>query len=78
MPEIEKDVIFNLIGKKLTGHISNSENKLLSDWIDSSEDARICYEDIKLYWANIYFYTGDEALVSQKELRDKIWENVFC
>ncbi len=77
MPELQKDFIYNLIGKKLSGQISIADNDSLLDWIDSSKEAIVCYEDLKMSWGNIQFSSNIKNLYSPEEIRDEIWEKAF-
>jgi len=49
----------------------------LLDWINSSQAAKIKYEELKKYWSNIHFSSRSTKLVSQKETRDMIWGKAF-
>lgn len=77
MSKLRSDFIYNLIGKKLSGQISKTENDSLINWINSSKEAKKNYEEIKMQWSNIHFTYSKATLNSAEEIRDMIWEKAF-
>ncbi|MCG8305859.1 MAG: FecR domain-containing protein [Cytophagales bacterium] len=77
MSELSTNIVYNLIGKKLSGQASASELKQLDDWINSGEESKEKYEEIKSIWAKVNFSHDNTELVSQAEVNERIWNEVF-
>ncbi len=77
MPKSSLNSIYNIVARKVSGQITERENKLFDKWINSSEEAKETYNDLEKIWSNRYFSEEDVELVSQREANEKIWQSTF-
>ena len=69
MIKIQNDIKYSLIGKKLSGQISNADDESLSRWVNSSTEAKKYFEELKSHGGNIQFSCDIHKLGSLKDIR---------
>lgn len=63
--------IYEIIARSLAGEQNSSDEKVLDEWLKTSEDNRRVYEKIKTHWGNSTI--KKYKIVGQEEVKEKVW-----
>lgn len=77
MTEQEKQKLFELIARKLSGETSEQEERLLDERIQHSDEAKNILSNAHHIWSASYFPEKSTELIAQKEMEEKIWKEAF-
>lgn len=77
MTEQEKQKLFELIAKKLSGEASEQEQRRLDAIIQHSDEVKNILSNVYHIWSENYFPDKNTELIAQKEVCERIWNKTF-